>query len=262
MENIERIKKATPYRDINDVLCFLAQGVQRIFGGGLVGFYLTGSLSYGDFDEGRSDIDLAVILKKAASPEQIESVKQLHLETGQKYEKWSKRIECSYVPQEMLKNILPPKTPRPYFGGGVFYPKALYGNEWLINNFFLHKYGIALIGPEFKTLTGSIDIRDVREACVGDLYKEWEPKITDAAYLEDSHQQSYIVLNLCRIIYTVKCRDATSKKIAAHWAMKEYPQWKDLIETADGWHYGVKMERQKEAIEFIKFIIVETKKKN
>ena len=256
MKNIEHIKKITPYQDINDVLYFLAQGVQNIFGDDLVGFYLTGSLSYGDFDEGRSDIDLAVILKKPASPEKIELAKKLHLDTEQKYTKWSKKIECSYIPLDMLQNILPPKTPRPYVGGGTFYPEAPYGNEWLINQYFLYKYGITLIGPEFKTLIKQIDIADVQKASIKDLYEEWEPKITDRAYLDDSHQQSYVVLNLCRILYSAMCNDAVSKKVATSWAKNEYPQWKDLIEIATSWHYGIKMERQKEVIEFIRFVIV------
>lgn len=71
MKNIEQIKKVTPYKDINDVLYFLARGIRNIFSDDLVGIYLTGSLSYGDFDEGRSDTDLAVILEKPASSEKI-----------------------------------------------------------------------------------------------------------------------------------------------------------------------------------------------
>lgn len=259
MKKIEHIKKITSYQDINDVLYFLAEGVRNIFGAGLVGMYLTGSLSYGDFDEGRSDIDLVVVLKRSAPREKIELVKQLHLDAEQKHKKWSMKIECSYIPLEMLASILPPKAPRPYIGGGMFYPEADYGNEWIINQFFLYKYGIALIGPEFKTLASPVNIADVQKACVRDLHKEWEPKIMDAPYLADSHQQSYVVLNLCRILYTVMQNDAVSKKKAADWVKKEYPEWKDLIEIAEAWHYGLKMEHQKEVIGFIKFVVAEVK---
>lgn len=261
MKNLEHIKKATPYQDINDVLYFLAEGIQNIFGLDLAGFYLTGSLSYGDFDEGRSDIDLAVVLKEPASREKIELVKKLHSDAEQKYSKWAKKIECSYIPLDILLNILPPKTPRPYVGGGIFYPEADYGNEWIINQYFLYKNGIALIGPDFKTLVEPIKIADVKQACIKDLYKEWEPKKSDAVYLADSHQQSYVVLNLCRILYTVMRDDAVSKKVAASWVKKEYPEWMDLIEIAESWHYGIKMERQKEVIEFIKFVIAKIKEK-
>ena len=55
------------------------------------------------------------------------------------------------------------------------------------------------------------------------------------------------------------CNDAVSKKVATSWAKNEYPQWKDLIEVADSWHYGIKMERQKEVVEFIKFVMAKTK---
>ena len=100
---------------------------------------------------------------------------------------------------------------------------------------------------------------DLQAACVRDLYKEWVPKIDDPAWLADSHQQSYVVLNLCRILYTVAHGDAVSKKTAAAWAKKEYPQWADLIETAESWHYGIKMERQADAIAFIKFAMAKAK---
>ncbi len=259
MKNLEYLKKTTPYQNINDVLYFLAEGIQNIFGDNLVGIYLTGSLSYGDFNKKRSDIDLAVVLKKPASPEKIELIKKLHLLAEQKYIKWSKKIECSYVPLNMLQNILPPKTPRPYIGGGIFYSKAPYGNEWIINQYFLYKYGIALIGPDFKTLIKPIEITDVKKACIKDLFREWEPKITDPAYLANSHQQSYIVLNLCRILYTVLCNDAVSKKAAALWIEKEYPQWKKLIDAANAWEYGKEMNCKDETIDFIKFVIVRVK---
>jgi hypothetical protein len=147
-------------------------------------------------------------------------------------------------------------------GAGIFYPKAPYGYEWLINKFFLYKYGIALIGPDFKTLAEPINIDDLQKASINDLHTEWVPKITDTAYLEESHQQSYVVLNLCRILYTVMRSDAVSKKIAVSWVKKEFPQWKNLIETADSWRQGEKMECQKEVIEFIKFVISKTQKQN
>lgn len=260
MEN-KHIKKVTPNRDINGILYFLTRGIRNIFGNNLIGIYLTGSLSYGDFDEGRSDIDLAVILKKLASAEEIELLKQIHSNAEYKYKKWTKRVECSYIPLDMLQNILPSKTPRPYVGGGVFYPDALYGNEWLINQYFLYEYGIALIGPDFKTLVKPINIADVRKANVRDLFEEWEPKVRDSKYLADSHQQSYVVLNLCRILSSLTDLPV-SKRVAVSWAKKEYPQWKNLIETADHWRYGVEMKKQKEVVEFIEFAINEVKKMN
>ncbi len=128
MENIKYNKNAMPYRDINDVLGFLVRGAERIFGDALVGFYLTGSLTYNDFVEERSDIDLAAVIKKPASQKEIGQLKKLHAGAGRKYKKWAKRIECSYIPLKMLDNTLPPKKPRPYVDAGKFFRAARYGN--------------------------------------------------------------------------------------------------------------------------------------
>jgi hypothetical protein len=173
--------------------------------------------------------------------------------------KWADRIECSYAPLEMLQNILPPKFPRPYLGEGVFYPEAHYGNEWIINLYLLYEHGIALIGPDFKELISPVDIVEVQKACIRDLFREWEPKMTDPAWLDNSHYQSYIVMNLCRILYTIVCGSAASKPVSARWVKKEYAEWSSLIQTAEDWHYGSELNRREETIEFIQFVIHKVK---
>lgn len=246
----------TPYPDINIVLDSLIQGMQQIIGSNLLGVYLMGSLSYGDFNPDNSDIDLVTIVNESLSPEQLEDLKRMHLHVEATHEKWAKRIECSYVPREMLQNIQPPKAPRPYFGEGIFYPEAPYGNEWIINQYLLYKHGISLIGPDFKSLIKPIDIEDVREACIRDLFEEWEPKMNDPEWLNNSHYQSYIVLNLCRILYTVTCHATATKKASASWVKREFgPRWDNLIQTAENWGYGKEMNAPEEVIEFIKFVV-------
>lgn len=199
-------------------------------------------------------------MKDPLSPEQLEALKQLHLQVEASHKKWAKRIECSYVPREMLHHIQPPKKPRPYFGEGIFYPEAPYGNEWIINQYLLYKHGIPLVGPDFKTFVNPIDIEDVREACIRDLFEEWKAKMNDREWLSNSHYQSYIVLNLCRILYTVICHETATKKDSASWVKREFgPRWNMLIQTAEDWDYGKEMTLQKEAVEFIKFVVNKVK---
>lgn len=250
----------TSYPDITIILDTLTQGMLQIIGNNLLGVYLMGSLSYGDFNPNNSDIDLVAIVNDPLSLEQLEALKRMHLQVEATHEKWATRIECSYVPRGMLSNIKPPKAPRPYFGEGIFYPEAPYGNEWIINQYLLYKHGISLIGPDFKTLVKPIDIEDVREACIRDLFEEWEPKINDPEWLTNSHYQSYIVLNLCRILYTASCHETATKKSSATWVKREFgPRWTMLIQIAEDWEYGKEMNEQEEAIEFIKFVINKVK---
>jgi len=254
------MKTPTPFQDINEVLDFLVIENKEIFGGKLTGIYLTGSLSYNDFEPQRSDIDLVVVIKHPATEDEIDAIDKCYQKMGGRFKKWQDRIECSYIPQELLKNNQLPELPRPYYGNGTFYRKAAYGNEWLINNYFLYNCGITLSGPDFKQLAGEVKINELKKACIADLHKEWEPIISNPSFLDDSHRQSYVVLNLCRILHTVIAGAAVSKNIAAKWAGESFPQWRNLIDTANKWHYGEKMARHSEVTEFIKFSVEEITK--
>jgi len=141
---------------------------------------------------------------------------------------------------EGIKNILGGNVVGLYLSGSLAYGS---------------KYGVALDGPDFNTLIPSLDIRDVRKASARDLFKEWEPKINDAEWISNSHYQSYLVLNLCRILYTVVGSEPGSKKVAAKWTKAIYPQWEDLIMEAEQWKFGMEMKRSDEVIAFIKFSI-------
>jgi len=246
----------TSYGDVNNVITSIVEGVSEIFNENLVGIYLSGSLTYGDFNEESSDIDLVAILKNPASEAEIEKLKELHKHVENKYPEWAKRIESSYIPQQMLSSILPSGS-RPYYGDGTFYPKAAYGNEWIINLYLLYNHGISIIGPEFSELVQSIKIKDVQQACIRDLFKEWQPKLRKPEWLDNPHYQSYLVMNLCRILNTVMNATVLSKKKSADWVKQEYPEWKKLIQIAEEWHYGVEMKQKKRALEFLTFVIRE-----
>lgn len=250
----------TPYQDINEILSYMANSIQSILGKNLVGLYLFGSLSYGDFNPNSSDIDLITVLAQPLNNCEIESIKQLHLQIGDLSKKWIDRLECSYTPIYMFENILPPKEPRPYYGGAIFYEKAPYGNEWIINNYLIYQHGISLIGPEFKKLIKPIDIIEVQRACIRDLFQEWEPKIIDPGWLDNSHYQSYIVMNLCRILYTVLQGVTGTKKTSAEWVKKRFGlPWINLIKHAANWEYGKTLFAKNETINFIRFCVNEVK---
>ncbi|CAM2952636.1 nucleotidyltransferase PLUS glutamate rich protein GrpB PLUS ribosomal protein alanine acetyltransferase [Legionella steigerwaltii] len=250
----------SPYHDINLILEELSFQINQTLGNKLIGLYLFGSLVYGDFKEGRSDLDLVAIVKQPLNEKDLEQVKKLHRVMGEDYPKWKERVECSYTPIHMLAHVLPPEEPRPYYGGGIFYVDADYGNEWIINNYLLSMQSIPLIGPDFHSLINPIDIIDVQKACIKDLFKEWEPKIHDPEWLSNSHYRSYIVMNLCRIFYTVYWNKTASKTVSAVWIKRTYIQWKELIEAAEAWEYGKTMSYKNEVIDFIKFIVNEIKK--
>jgi Domain of unknown function (DUF4111)/Nucleotidyltransferase domain len=252
-----RLDQLTPLKDINEILKFFTSGTIFVFKKNLIGAYLTGSLSYGAFHYDKSDIDITVILNNPISPVELEAIKNFHKQIETKFDKWAKRLECTYTPIEMLPSILPPEKPRPWYWGGegILYEEAPYGNEWIINNYLLYNYAIPLVGPNFKELTNPFDIEEVQKACIRDLFTEWEPKIANKDWLNDSHNESYLILNLCRILYTVSCKSAGSKGNATSWVKRKYVAWADLINSANQWHDGSKLDIREKTIEFIGFVI-------
>lgn len=241
---------------INELLSYWTSNAQHILRENLLGLYLFGSLTYEDFVPSRSDIDLMAVVKEPLSKNELEKIKELHFDIEAKFPDWKGRVECSYLPKSLMNEVMPPKQTRPYFGGSTWYAEADYGNEWLINQHFLYHYSKALVGPSYKTLMAAPpDIQELQMACIRDLKWEWEPKIHDPEWLSNSHYQSYLVLNLCRILYTVQQGKLVSKKVAAAWAKKTYPQWQALIEEAEAWEYGKEMKQQEHVKAFICFVI-------
>lgn len=260
MTNDVNLAALTPYQDINDVLILLSNNMKAILGENLIGLYLFGSLAYGDFNPDSSDIDVVAMIDHKLNPKALAAIKEMHKTIGEFYLTWQERLECSYTPIAMLKVTLPPLEPRPYYGGGIFYDAAPYGNEWIINNYLLYEHGVTLLGVDFKTLMQPINILDVQKACIRDLFAEWEPKISDAAWLNNSHYQAYLVLNLCRILYTVMCAKTGTKKVSAEWVKNKFGSaWHPLIDAAQQWKYGMTVSFKKETIAFLRFTIDQIK---
>jgi hypothetical protein len=245
----------TAYHDINQLLAVWCDSIKNKCGDNLVGLYISGSLSYGDFVPGRSDIDLRVVLQNPLNKKELRWIEHLHKDLNKLHPGWKDRLECDYVPLELLKQRPPLIIVRPWWGFHRFYPTAPAGNEWIINQYFLCKYGLTMHGPEFSSLVPSIEPGEFRKASAMDLFIEWEPKTRDHRWFANSHNQSFLVLNLCRILHTISGCEPGSKKVAAEWTKKYYPQWRDLIIEAEKWEYGRKIKLQKTIFEFVKFSI-------
>ena len=243
----------TKYANVDEYLIELSHRVKEILANNIVGICLYGSLTYDDFVPGRSDIDLLVIVKESVAHEQFKKLQEMHQELERLFPAWTGRVECSYTPQAMFSSTVPPGD-RPYWGEGEWY-MATYGNEWIINNYLLQEHGIALYGSPFSSICPRLTIQDVQEACKRDLVKEWKPKLYDDKWLENPHYQSYLVLNLCRILHTIENAKASSKNVSAAWVIEKYPQWKELITIALAWKYGQEMNMNQQAKEFLQFVI-------
>jgi Domain of unknown function (DUF4111) len=246
----------TPYPDVNAILGKLVLALPAILGENLAGFYLTGSLTYGDFDDGSSDIDYLVVLQREIDASQRHALKRLHAEVASRFPEWRERIEGSYVTRDMLTYVLPPPQGRPYVNQGAFWdPDPPYGNEWLINLYALRERGIAMVGPPPDALFPPVDIRDVREASRRDLLEEWLPQLNDPAFPPDAHHEAYVTLTMCRILHRARHDGVASKRVASAWVKERYGEpWRSLVEKAERWRHGEEMGAHDEVRAFVRFV--------
>ncbi len=250
------MRGSTGHADTDAILAELAAGAREIAGSRLVALWLTGSLTYGDFDRGSSDIDYLAVLSEPLTPARRHALERLHARIAARWPEWAERIEGSWVPRGWLSSIEPPATGRPYVNGGAFWkPDPPYGNEWLINLHALQERGVALAGLEPRALIPPVDIADVRRASARDLHEEWVPKLGDCEFFASSHHQAYVTLTLCRILHRAERDEVASKRVAATWVKTRYPEpWiAELVDRAERWRHGDELGATEDVRRFIAF---------
>ena len=247
--------KVTLYADINDLLCLILSRIQTILGCKLIGLYLFGSLATGDFDYESSDIDLTTAIFADLSEEEFESLDMMHTDIMLNNEKWNDRIEICYISTENLKKpelhckiaLISPGEPFHFKGAD---------NDWIINRYILREKGIAIFGPSPKTLIDPIS-KEFLKHTIQELMKEWRDWIKQTEIVSPINYQAYMIMTMCRALYTFKTGDFVSKKQSMLWAKKELPEWSLLIDNALIWrseqaNHNITLD---ETLRFVRFII-------
>jgi hypothetical protein len=224
----------TPYPDVNAILAELLANIRHILGSHLIGFYLDGSLAHGDFDEA-SDIDFVAVTDEQVTSRQFEALYEMHTEMNAGQSKWAMQLEGSYVWAQALRRYDPTHPPQPNIERGLgerlkWEPQ---GPWWLPHLAIVREKGIALLGPPPHLLIDPVSADDLRQVMRGVL-DEWGVRLLGLPSLMNTRgYQSYVVLTLCRILYTLQHGNIASKKVAARWAQTELDEaWVGLIERA------------------------------
>ncbi|MGI8868993.1 MAG: aminoglycoside adenylyltransferase domain-containing protein [Mycobacteriales bacterium] len=246
---------ASGYADVDDLLTMLRVGVETELGDALRGLYVTGSLSYGDFDHGSSDIDFLAVTGRRFDGADRAALAAMHAGIAERYPVWAERIEGSYVLVDLLAHDAPPAEPRPYVNQGRLWdPDPGYGQEWLLNRYVLHHRAIPLIGPPAAEMFPEVPEAAMRAASVSSLHEEWEPLLQEPTILDDPHHAAYITLTLCRILHTAHVGGVASKRVAARWVIEQYgDRWAGLVTAALAWRHGEALDRREEILELIRF---------
>ena len=206
------------------VVSALVDGVARILGRRLVGVYLGGSLSTGDFVPATSDFDTLIVTEGHLNPKDIRAIDVLHRRLGLD-DPDAQRMEGDYAPRRLL---IPQGTsePVPGFKRGQFRPdvrEIMLSADNIAN---MRESSIAVFGPPADTVLPALTPGDVRAAVWEMLNDGPGPGASEA----DAASK---MLNLARSLCALESGRPTTKSEGAVWALANLDeQWHELIRRA------------------------------
>jgi predicted nucleotidyltransferase len=224
----------TPYPDVNEILNNLLVDVKDVLGDQFVGMYLFGSLANGGFDKD-SDIDVLVVTDAEISDDTFSTLAEMHKRIAKVDSPWAIQLEVSYIPREALRRFDLANMCHPHLDRGSDEKLHMmeHANDWIIQRHILRERGVIIAGPDPKMLIDPVSPDDLRQAIVDMLSLWFNPIFENPSQINKRGYQSFFVLSICRMFYTLKYGEIVSKKFAAEWAKENLDaRWRPLIEHA------------------------------
>lgn len=226
----------TPYEAVNILLHRLRTDVEAILGAELVGIYLYGSLSLGDFNPTSSDVDFLVVTQHELSQEQIAALQKMHTDIAASALPFAQEIEGSYIPRAALRCFNPNDCHHPYINShdeqGITLRVEHHGQDWDIQRHIVREHGVVLVGPPPDTLIDPIAPQTI-QAGVRELLFGWWGEVLAGTLLSQEEYQRFAIQTMCRMLYTFEHGTIASKPVAMRWALATLePRWASLIEWA------------------------------
>jgi predicted nucleotidyltransferase len=221
----------TPHADIDRLLESLLSRMRRILHEKLVGLYLYGSLTTGDFDPQSSDIDLLAVTSSDISETERDALRAMHLDFARDNPQWDDRIDVQYLSLAALRTFRTQRSPIAIISAGEPFHMTEAGKEWLLNWYVVREDGVSLFGPPAETLIGPITWEEYA-GCIRDYAAEVAARMEDAP---NRKEQAYAILTMCRALLVHRTGEQASKRRAALWAQEELPRWSGLIQSALAW---------------------------
>lgn len=230
--------KPRVYPHINALLDTILSQMQSILGTKLVGLYLYGSLVTGDYDNAVSDIDLLAVTSGDIVNNEFDALDAMQDGIVQHDQQWQDRLEIAYLSLHALKTFRTETSKLAIISPGEPFHIKDAGKDWLMNWYIVRDKGIALFGPPPAAIIEPVSKEEFMQA-VKKQVRDWGDWMD---HIRTRPSQAYVILTMCRALYTVRHGEQVSKIQAALWVEKELPDWSSLIKNALLWRQNARDE--------------------
>ncbi|HEY7691731.1 MAG TPA: aminoglycoside adenylyltransferase domain-containing protein [Gaiellaceae bacterium] len=249
----------TPFPELDEVLRQLVSGVAGVLGSNLVGIYLQGSFALGEADEW-SDVDWLVVTGEQVGEPERPALDALHRRLFLIPDRWAQHLEGSYIDRELLRTPDPARTKLLFLDHGS---QELARDDHCNTSYVrwtLREHGISLAGPHPKELVDPVPADVLREEARART-REWVDWACSLQVM-NAWQQPYIVISLCRVLWTAEHGTVVSKRAAGEWAVDALDsEWTALIRRAlderpdpvARWHRPATAEAVERTLEFVRY---------
>lgn len=210
--------------DVAQLMQSFASGLRLVLGEKLLGVYLGGSASLGDYCAGSSDLDFLVVTDGHLSPEELDALAIFHREFLTAYPS-ARRLEGDYAPRAC---IIPEGTtvPVPRCKRGAFVPhvdQVMLSADNICN---MRENGIAFFGPPPAEVLPPVSPDQVRAAVRAMLAEPPKPALRP-------DEQADELLDLLRSLRALETGKPTTKAQGAEWARQNLePRWHPVVDAA------------------------------
>ena len=208
----------------------LVDGARAILGDAFCGAYLHGSFATGDADE-FSDVDFVIVVADELTSRQVDGLQALHRRMHALEPAWAQHLEGSYIPRQHLRRVDWSHRPFLFLDNGanelVWDPHC----NTAVVRWLVREHGVTLAGPDPKTLVEPVTPSDLRREARARVheYADWAHELTVMSRWE----QPYLVLTLCRLMFTIATGRVGAKREAGDWALGALDaEWASLIRQA------------------------------
>lgn len=248
------IPQPTPYQDVNAVLNLVLSNMQATLGDQFIGLYLGGSLALGDFNPQRSDIDFVAVSVDHLSPETIAALEEMHKRLWATGTEWAMKLDGSYVPRQVLRRWTSDHPPCPFVEADSF--QVTNQGSAVIQRHIIRQHGVVVAGSSPHTLIDPVGADDLRNALWDMLEKWWRPLLDEPAWIQQSQEQPFAILTMCRALYTLEHGVVASKPVAARWGQNTFGEpWSRSIEWALTWPLDTQSNHLASTLSLIRYTL-------